>query len=225
MRIDSVSVDGVIIYFGDKIDEEVLKTVSNHYKTLKALNHPHLISIIPSYTSIYIRYDIFEFDQESIKKFILDTLKQNSKSKTQNSKLITIPAYYDISVGYDLKKIADEKNISINDVIKLHSQKSYLVYAIGFIPGFAYLAKVDNKIATPRLSHPRDKIPKGSVAIADTQTAVYPKDSPGGWNIIARTPIELFDPSSKNLTPFEIGDRVRFEPISKKEFLKLGGCI
>lgn len=227
MKFEVSSVDSIVIYFADNITEEVLNKVSFYYKFLKSLNDESLVSIIPSYTSIYIRYDIFKFDHQSIVSYIKDkfsTVKYN-KNINLHQKTVTIPAYYSKESGLDLLRLSKEKQISIDEIIHLHSSKTYLVYAVGFMPGFAYLAKVDDKLATPRLKHPRDMIPKGSVGIADHQAAVYPMSSPGGWNIIARTPKKLFDPNSKELSPFKIGFKVKFKPITKKEYLKLGGKL
>jgi KipI family sensor histidine kinase inhibitor len=128
-------------------------------------------------------------------------------------------------VGFDLQRVALNANISIEEVIKIHSSKIYDVFTIGFLPGFAYLASVDDKIITPRLNSPRKKIPKGSVAIADSQTAVYPCDSPGGWNIIGRTTFEFFDKSLENLSPVCINTQIKFNPISKEEYIAQGGKI
>ncbi len=227
MRFEISSVDSVIVYFADEISEDVLKKVSFYYKSLKNLQESSFISIIPSYTSIYIRYDIFKYDFQTIISFLKDKFSSFKYDKNDNQpvKTVNIPVYYSEDSGLDLKRLSIEKNLSIDEIISLHSNKTYLVYAVGFMPGFAYLAKVDKKLQTPRLKHPRDVIPKGSVAIADSQTAVYPKESPGGWNIIGRTPIELFNPNSKELSPFEIGYKVKFDPISKKEFLKMGGKL
>ncbi len=227
MIFKTASVDSIVIYFGDEIDEKLLDEISFYYKSLKSLNDPDIISIIPSYTSIYIRYNLVKFSEKSIISYLKKLLKDFDKKRGNGfeSKLIKIPTFYDTSVGLDLKRLSKEKNLAIEEIIALHSKKTYLVYAVGFIPGYAYLAKVDKKIATPRLKHPRDLIPKGSLAIADTQTAVYPKESPGGWNIIGRTPLELFDPATKELSPFSIGDKVKFEPISKEKFLEIGGEI
>ncbi len=227
MRFEISSVDSIIIYFADDISENVLKKVSFYYKSLKSLNNHSIISIIPSYTSIYIRYDIYTFNDKSIILYLkeqLSNFKYDSNCELYQ-KTITIPVYYSTRTGLDLKKISNEKRLSIDDIIYLHSSKTYLVYAVGFMPGFAYLAKVDDKIATARLKHPRDRLPKGSVGIADHQTAVYPRESPGGWNIIGRTPMKLFNPNSKELSPFEIGFKVKFKPITKKEYLTLGGKI
>ena len=227
MRFEISSVDSVIVYFADEISEDILQKVSFYYKSLKSLHENAFISIIPSYTSIYVRYDIFKYDSQSIISFLKDkfTSFKYDKNDKQPVKTVNIPVYYSEKSGLDLKRLSLEKNLSIDEIISLHSSKVYHVYAVGFMPGFAYLAKVDKKLQTPRLKHPRDIIPKGSVAIADSQTAVYPKESPGGWNIIGRTPIELFNPNSKKLSPFEIGYKVKFDPISKKEYLKMGGKL
>jgi len=227
MKFEICSVDSIIIYFDDKISEKTLKRVSHYYKSLKKLNDNSFISIIPSYSSIYVRYDIFRYDSKGIISYIKEKFNDFKYNPNDNQplKTVNIPVYYSKTSGLDLERMSNEKNITIEEIIHLHSSKTYMVYAVGFMPGFAYLAKVDDKLATPRLSHPRDLIPKGSVGIADTQTAVYPRESPGGWNIIGQTPIELFNPNSKELSPFEIGFQVKFNPITKKEFLKMGGVL
>ncbi len=227
MIFKTASVDSIVIYFGDEIDEKLLDEISFYYKSLKSLNDPDIISIIPSYTSIFIRYNLVKFSENSFIDYLKDLFKEFDKKDKGDFKnrLIKIPVFYDKSVGLDLERLAKEKNLTPKEIVDLHSNRTYLVYAVGFIPGFAYLAKVDKKLVTPRLKHPRDAIPKGSVAIADAQTAVYPKESPGGWNIIGRTPVELFDIDKKELSSFSIGDRVKFEPVSKEEFLELGGEI
>jgi KipI family sensor histidine kinase inhibitor len=113
----------------------------------------------------------------------------------------------------------------VNDVIALHSSNEYRVYAIGFAPGFAYLGQVDERIAAPRLATPRQRVPRGSVAIADRQTAVYPAVSPGGWNLIGRCPTRMFDPKATPVMPVAVGDKVRFEPIGLERYLELGGVL
>ncbi|MBD3831176.1 MAG: carboxyltransferase domain-containing protein, partial [Arcobacter sp.] len=140
-------------------------------------------------------------------------------------KIVEIDVYYGTEVGFDLEYLSSKTTLSIEEIIKIHSNKLYDVYAIGFLPGFAYLAKVDEKIAFPRLSTPRKIVPKGSVAIADFQTAIYPQQSPGGWNIIGKTTFELFDKKLENLSPLNVGDKVKFNPISKEEFLVQGGVL
>jgi KipI family sensor histidine kinase inhibitor len=113
--------------------------------------------------------------------------------------------------------------LSIEQAIDLHCGGEYRVYAIGFAPGFAYLGQVDKRLATPRRATPRARVPRGSVAIADRQTAVYPAQSPGGWNLIARCPVHMFDPQARPPMPVAVGDTVRFEPVSRERFIALGG--
>lgn len=225
MDIKVASVDSVIIYFDNKISIETSNKVKAVYSYLKQLDNKNFIDIIPSYSSILITYNILNFNFNEIKKYLEKELKNINYEKKTSSKLIEIDVYYAEEVGLDLQRVASLNNISIDEVIKLHSSKIYDVYTIGFLPGFAYLGIVDDKIATKRLDTPRKKTPKGSVSIADTQTAVYPKDSPGGWNIIGRTAFEFFDKNLKELSPIDINTRIKFNPISKEEFLKQGGII
>ena len=201
--VETASVDSAILYFKEIICEEVLDQVQHAYLALKTLEY--IIDLTPSYNSILIRYDINHYNHLSIKEAVLKQVSEYRDITAEKShKLIEIPVDY--SKGIDLERVAEINNISTEQVIARHTQTTYRVYAIGFMVGFAYLAKVDDTIATPRLSTPRDKVPKGSVAIADTQTAIYPQDSAGGWNIIGHTDFDDF-------SSFEIGDRVRFERI------------
>ena len=224
MKFSISSIDSLIIYFGDVISKETSSKVKKAYRCLKNQNIDGLIEIIPSYTTIFISYDIFKYDYESLKKFLDKAIDLNIKDDFEE-KLISIDVYYGLEVAYDLEKIAFEKSLNIDEVIQIHSNKIYDVYTIGFLPAFAYLADVDERISTSRLQTPRKEIPKGSVAIADNQTAIYPQNSPGGWNIIAKTALELFDKNLENLTIFEIGNKVKFNPISKEEFLSQGGIL
>ncbi len=200
MKIEIASVDSVILYFEETISEEVLDKVQHAYHVLKKL--PHLINLTPSYHSILLQYDIFKYDTLTIKQKIEETIASTSSSHNRTvGKLIEIPVDY--SKGLDIERIAFLHRLTDAEVIAKHTARTYRVYAIGFMVGFAYLASVDDDIATPRLDTPRDKVSKGSVAIAETQTAVYPQQSAGGWNIIGHT--EFDDYAS-----FEIGDSVRF---------------
>ena len=202
MTIKIASVDSVIIYFEQLISEKVLDEVQHTYQLLKELDH--IIDITPSYCSILVIYDIFKYDYQSIKETITKKCSQPVGSVSAdaiNNKLIKIPTNY--KEHLDLERVAKHNNLSITEVIKLHTQTTYRVYAIGFMVGFAYLASVDKQIATPRLESPRKKVPKGSVAIADTQTAIYPQDSAGGWNVIGVTEFCGFE-------EFEVGDKVQF---------------
>lgn len=224
MTFKIASVDSLVIYFGDEISEKIAKNVQKAYLSLKSLNIEGIIEIIPSYTTIYINYDISKYDYSSLVELLKNSINLDFEGSSSKN-IITIDVYYSEEVGLDLKDMSLKTNLSIEKIIELHSAKTYDVYAIGFAPGFAFLASVDDKIAVPRLSSPRKSVPKGSVAIADNQTAVYPQSSPGGWNIIGRTAMELFDKNLKELSPLSVGGKVKFNQISKEEFLKQGGII
>ncbi|MCH9739571.1 MAG: allophanate hydrolase subunit 1 [Epsilonproteobacteria bacterium] len=199
MTIQIVSVDSVMLYFEPTISEEVLDKVQSAYTLLKKLEG--VIDITPSYNSILIHYDIYIYNYQTIQETIIEALERTQQSfKKSDGKLITIPTNYN---GVDLESVAKTNNLTIDEVITLHTQTIYRVYAIGFMVGFAYLAKVNPQIATPRLNTPRAKVPKGSVAIADNQTAIYHQESAGGWNIIGHTEFDAFE-------QFAVGDRVQF---------------
>jgi inhibitor of KinA len=224
MLFKIASVDSLIIYFGKSIDEQIALNVKKAYLCLKKLDIEGIIEIIPSYTSIFISYDIFKFDFESLKELLENSINLESNESFEE-KIISIDVYYGQEVALDLLDMSLKTNLSIEKIIEIHSSKLYDVYAIGFLPGFAYLASVDERIALPRLSTPRKQIPKGSLAIANTQTAIYPQSSPGGWNIIGRTTMELFDKKLEKLSPLSVGDKVKFNPISKEVFLSQGGSL
>lgn len=224
MKFCLSSVDSLIIYFGDIIDSEIFSKVKMAYISLKKQNIDGLVEIIPSYTSIFIQFDIFKYDYESLKKLLKNSINYDFSDNLEE-KIINIDVYYGLEVGLDLERIAFEKSLTIEEIIEIHSNKIYDVYAIGFLPAFAYLASVDERIFISRLQTPRKEIPKGSVAIANNQTAVYPQNSPGGWNIIGKTAFEVFDKNLENLSIFEVGNKIKFNSISKKEFLSQGGVL
>ncbi|RXJ81972.1 5-oxoprolinase subunit PxpB [Arcobacter sp. F2176] len=218
------SVDSLVIYFGNEISEKIANDVQKAYLSLKSLNIEGIIEIIPSYTTIYISYDIFKYDYSSLVELLKQSINLEYEDNSSKN-IINIDVYYGEEVALDLSDMSIKTKLPIEKIIEIHSQKLYDVYAIGFAPGFGFLASVDKQIAVPRLSSPRKSVPKGSVAIADTQTAVYPQSSPGGWNIIGRTAMELFDKSLEKLSPLSVGDKVKFNAISKEEFLAQGGII
>lgn len=224
MDFKLASVDSLIIYFGNEISQDVSSKVKNAYLSLQKLNLDGIIEIVPSYSSIFITYDIFKYDYEKVVEILKNSINMQS-NESNDEKIVNIDVYYGVEVGLDLENMSTKTDLSIQEIIDIHSQKLYDVYAIGFLPGFAYLASVDQRIAMPRLSSPRKQIPKGSVSIADTQTAVYPQASPGGWNIIGRTALELFDKKLDTLSPLSVGNKVKFNQICKEEFLSQGGVL
>ena len=226
MKFAVASVDSLMIYFGETIHADVAKEVRKAFFILKQAHLPELIEIIPSYTSIMVSYDFLKLDYDEACALIQETLeKVQGEVDEIPSRQMQVPVYYSEESGLDLLDLAKAKGLTPQEVIDIHTNRDYFVYAIGFFPGFPYMGEVDERIAMPRLANPRAKVPKGAVGIADRQTAVYPKESPGGWNIIGRTPIEMFDPSYEGLSYLRVGDKVRFVPISKEEYEAMGGVL
>lgn len=224
MEFKLASVDSLIIYFGNEISKDIASNVKNAFESLKKSKLDGIIEIVPSYSSIFITYDIFKYDFDSIQELLKSSISLENTNENEE-KIVNIDVYYGTEVGLDLEDMSNKTKLSIKEIIEIHSSKLYDVYAVGFLPGFAYLASVDERIAMPRLSSPRKQIPKGSVSIADTQTAVYPQNSPGGWNILGRTALELFDKKLSSLSPLAVGNKVKFNSISKEEFISQGGVI
>lgn len=216
-----------MIYFGDAPSERVAAAVAATAAQLRDALVDVLIDMVPSYASLLVIYDPFKTDHFKVRAAIRQALKnqpgQSENSIATQTKLVTLPVYYSTESGPDLQRLADNAKLSIEEVIAIHQQTDYRVYAIGFAPGFAYLGEVDPRIAAPRLATPRQKVPRGAVAIADRQTAVYPAESPGGWNLIGLCPQRMFDPGAEPSMPVQVGDRVRFQAIDKQTYLALSG--
>ena len=188
----------------------------------------HIIDMIPSYGSILVLYNPLTTDHFAVKKLIrnaIDASQFVDLDQSNSSNPIELPVYYGTDAGPDIESLAKRANLSVEQVIDIHQSIEYQVYAIGFAPGFAYLGDVDQRIAAPRLATPRKRVPKGAVAIADRQTAVYPSVSPGGWNLIGLCPTPMFDPDKTPSMPLKTGDKIRFKAIELNEFLELGGEI
>jgi KipI family sensor histidine kinase inhibitor len=223
MKIEIAGHDAFIVYFADDTSVEVSALIQAAVNNLKVQMAELLVDLVPSYASLLVIYDINLCDHfEALKRLKLALSGLNTVN-TASGELITLPVYYSIESGPDLSLIAEQTNLSIEQVIDIHQQGEYRVYAIGFAPGFAYLGEVDPRIAAPRLKTPRLKVPRGAVAIADRQTAVYPAPSPGGWNLIGLCPTRMFDPDKTPTMPVQVGDRVQFKSINYEEFVSLGG--
>jgi inhibitor of KinA len=224
INIEQVSESAIMIYVTDSIDPRNSRYIAQLSAQIEAKFGTFVFDIIPSYCSILIEFNVSKMSYSTLASKLQTLISTFTLSNDSNSsKVIELPVYYDHQVAPDLASIASAKNMSPNQVIEIHSQQIYSVCAIGFAPGFAFLGSVDDKISMPRLKKPRLIIPKGSVGIAGKQTAVYPENSPGGWQIIGNCPTKLFDPNNKQMMPFAIGDKIKFSPISQSEFLLLGG--
>ncbi len=225
MEISALNENNVIIYFSENPSAALIYEIAEFEQKVRAHFSSVIIDTIPSYISLLIHFDLskislsdFITQLKGLEKNPLSTAFQNKKKNA-----IEIPVYYGKEVALDADEMSGYTKLDFAEIIELHTKQTYQVYAIGFSVGFAYLGETAHKIHMPRKKTPRLKIPEKSVAIADGQTAVYPKTSPGGWQIIGRTYLDVIDFKQKNLTLFNVGDKVRFVSISKEEFLDKGG--
>ena len=225
MRVEIAGQDAIIVYFGEQASATVSAQIQRAVVKISSQMADIVIDLVPSYASLLVIYDIDQCDHFETRRQLREALRDLDTTEAVGGELVTLPVYYSLESGPDLEIIAERGKLSVDDVIEIHLQGEYRVYAIGFAPGFAYLGEVDERIAAPRLSTPRQKVPRGAVAIADRQTAVYPAQSPGGWNLIGLCPTRMFDPGQQPSMPVQVGDRIRFEAIERDEFLSLGGNL
>lgn len=233
MSVQNINENTCILYLGDRICDAVSQKVMEASALIKAEGKPFIIDVIPSYTSVLVHYNLMQVDHLFVHHFlrkIAAKIESDNEFEHPVPNMIELPVYYGDEVALDLDAICKHSQLDKHEVIQLHSQSEYRVYAIGFSPGFAYLGNVDHKLAIPRKATPRLKIPKGSLGIADTQTAIYPSATPGGWQIIGRTPTDLlrWDETtnhSEALSVFNVGDIVKFKEINKEQFLEFGGNL
>ena len=207
MRIDHVGATGVLCTLGDAISEVTGRRVAALARAAMTLEG--VAEVVPSYTSVLVRFDPLATTHEDISER-LRGLDMDGEAQAR-PRVVEIPVRYGGEWGPDLAFVADHAGMTEAEVIALHSQRPYRIYMIGFLPGFPYLGGLDARLHTPRLDSPRTRIPAGSVGIGGQQTGVYPVESPGGWRIIGRTPMKLFDPDRPPL--YGAGDMIRFVPI------------
>lgn len=219
-----VSENALTVCLGNELNAVVNDKVFKLYHHLRKQPDPFWKDLIPAYSTLTIVYDVSEIRKHNQSAFtrvsnqLKEAIDRCNDAEILPGRQLSIPVCYEPEVGFDLKLLSKTKKLSIDQVIELHTTQPYRVFMLGFLPGFAYMGMVNDKIATPRLSSPRKLVPAGSVGIAGNQTGIYPLDSPGGWNIIGRTPVKLFDSNHANSVLFQPGDEVKFYSVSKEEF-------
>ena len=207
----------LIIELGDEIDPSLNRMVHDLTHLVKGQVIHGIVDLTPTYRSLLIQYDATKTSLGQITNDIRDLENESGTKASERPRVVHVPTLYGGDHGPDLDYIADQAGMSIEETIDIHSTKEYFVYMMGFMPGFPYLGGLDKRLATPRLDSPRLEIVAGSVGIAESQTGVYPVLSPGGWHIIGRTPLKLFDHSREPPSLLSAGDYLRFVPIDGKE--------
>lgn len=221
VRFQPASDQSLLLYFGQRVTLDAHQRVRKLLRLLELNPIPGIRNLHPAYCSLLVDFDPMKLRHAELEAILGGYLEQLGTVQLPNPRKLEIPTCYGGEFGPDLNDVAALHGVTPTRVIELHASVTYVVYFLGFVPGFGYLGELPEALATPRLTAPRRSTPPGSVGIAGNQTGVYPFAVPGGWRLIGRTPIAMFRPDRKNMSFLSIGDRVRFTPISIKRFATL----
>lgn len=211
----------ILVEWPQEISEFILEDVLFYKNAILDLNIESIVQVNNAYNSIIIIYEL-TIDNINDEYLSLKSIYSNRNIfKKTKAKIFSIPVCYDEEFSLDLKELSQEKKMSVSEIISRHSKPVYTVFFIGFLPGFLYLGGLNKRLHFPRKMSPRLQIKKGAVAIGGAQTGIYPNDSPGGWNIIGNSPVDLFLPKKKEPCFAKPGDKIKFTPISRTEYQSL----
>jgi len=219
-RLVTAGDSAIVIELGSEIDPNVNNQIYSLVKTLEMADIEAIRELVPTYRSLLVNYDPLVSGFAEMNERLMDLVdfsKNRAGTEPEQARIVELPVVYGGDDGPDLDSLAEHASLSVQEVIDIHSGIDYRVYMIGFAPGFPYLGGLDKRIAMPRLKTPRVSVPAGSVGIAESQTGVYPNASPGGWQLIGRTPAKLFDVSSKSPSMITPGSKVRFVPVKSRD--------
>ena len=212
---------GLLVEYGEGINPAVNSKVRS-MAVIMGQNTPEgVLETIPTYRSLLLVYDPSETNPALLQKILNQLERRLEEIKIPPPKTVQIPVCYGGEYGPDIEHVAEIHNLAVEDIIRLHSEPEYLIYMVGFTPGFPFLGGLPEVLHTARLDTPRTFVPQGSVGIANAQTGIYPVASPGGWQLIGRTPTRLFAPERSHPFLYQAGDRIKFNPISVEDFTRL----
>ena len=209
-RIVPLGDSALLVKLGDEIDVTINQQVHAFAALLNLSPLDGVVETVPAYASLLIHYDPILLNYARICSWVRGKLDQLESATLRTPRQFEVPVRYGGEFGVDLKFVADLHRLHVEDVIRIHSERIYTIYMMGFTPGFPYMGKLDDAISTPRLETPRTHVPAGTVAIAGSQTGIYPIDSPGGWRLLGRTSLQIFDLNSESPFLFAPGDEVKF---------------
>ncbi len=213
----------LIVEFGQRVDSQINQITRAFAEHLLSHPIPGVYDVVPTYTTVAVHYHPESFlgdvlPWQRLQRQLEAVLTQGIETASAVARVVEVPVYYGGDQGPDLIEVAQKCGLAEEEVVQLHSSPVYTVYMLGFLPGFPYIGGLDKRLNMPRRKTPRTTVPAGSVAIAGEQAAIYPMESPGGWNLIGRTPVTLFQPQAEPPCLLQPGDKVRFVPISFEQF-------
>ncbi|MEW5888447.1 MAG: 5-oxoprolinase subunit PxpB [Pseudomonadota bacterium] len=215
--------------FGDAISPELVRAVIAADQAIAAARErdelPGVIEAVPTFRSLTVLYDPLHISRAALEPALARLLAEQGGASAQTGRRWRLPVCYGGEYGPDLAEVAAAKGLTPEEAIRLHQDTEFLVYMLGFLPGFPYMGDLPEALILPRRAEPRLRLPTGSVAIAGTLTAIYPWESPGGWHLIGRCPVPLFDAHWREPALLRAGDRVRFEPVSPERFQELSDAL
>jgi inhibitor of KinA len=221
VRFRAASDQALLVYLGEEIGLRAHERVEGLLRLMQSEPLPWVRNLQPAYCSLLVAFDAREVDHRQVEAALRQYEERAKKIKLPKPRRVEIPVCYGADYGPDLERVAATHGLTPERVVELHSAKTYHAYFLGFAPGFAYLGDLADALATPRLATPRKKVPSGSVGIAGNQTAVYPFATPGGWNLLGRTPLQIFRTDREPMEMLNVGDEVKFRPITREEFVEL----
>lgn len=213
------------IYFKEEMNQEINKRVQQLGEWIKKKKSEAIEEVIPAYRTLTIVYNPLLITYQSLVEMIEPGFEEVEVSKISKQKILEVPVCYEEEFALDLEDLSIHTQLSVEEIISRHTSHPYYIYMLGFLPGFPYLGGLDSSLAMPRLANPRTTIKAGSVGIAGEQTGVYTMDSPGGWRIIGKTPLNLFDPNRDEPIPYQAGEWIEFTSVSKKEFVSIKRAV
>jgi KipI family sensor histidine kinase inhibitor len=212
---------GLLVEYGDIIDPDVNNKVRSMAMVMEQNAPEGVIEVIPTYRSLLIVYEPSSTNPVKLQKTLKTLEARLDEIKIPPPDTVEIPVCYGGEFGPDIEYVAESHNLTVEEVIELHCRPEYLIYMVGFTPGFPFLGGLSEKLHTPRLETPRTFVPEGSVGVANNQTGIYPVASPGGWRLLGRTPVKLFAPGRRNPFLYQAGDRIKFNPITAEEYARI----
>ena len=221
IRILTAGESSLLVEFGNEISPAINKKITTTLNLMREQHIEGVVDVIPAFCSLLINYDPRVISYEELKDRMMGLVKMEGQTGQDRKRIFEIPVCYGGEYGPDIASIAAHAGLSEEEVIRIHSSRDYLIYMLGFLPGFCYLGGLDERIHTPRLANPRIKINAGSVGIGGSQTGIYPLDSPGGWQLMGMTPVKTYDPDREVPILLEAGDYIRFIPIDEEEYHRI----